>query len=278
MKTIVTHIYPDVDAIASVWLIHRFLPGWDDAEVSFVPAGETLNNQPPDDNPQIIHVDTGLGRFDHHQTSKHTCASQLVLRHLIEENIIKANYHEALERMIGVVTDIDHFQEVFLPDADSDIYDFLLINIIEGLKIKYANDHKIIEIGESLMDGLLQSFFAKVHAEREIKKGLTFDSKWGKTLACESDNEEVVRLAQKKGFSMVIRKSIKKGHLRIKVLPNSKLDLKEIYDVLKSKDLKASWFYHASGHMILNGSAKNPKSIPTKLTLAQAVGIVKKMQ
>ena len=30
---------PDLDAIGSVWVIKKFLPGWKDADVEFVPAG-----------------------------------------------------------------------------------------------------------------------------------------------------------------------------------------------------------------------------------------------
>ena len=39
MKIVVTHTAPDWDAIGSVWLIKRYLPGWQDAKVEFVPAG-----------------------------------------------------------------------------------------------------------------------------------------------------------------------------------------------------------------------------------------------
>ena len=78
MKIIVTHTSPDWDAIGSVWLIKTYLAGWQEAAVEFVPAGtrrkgsEKLSD---DSNPiervgedEIIHVDTGLGPLDHHQT------------------------------------------------------------------------------------------------------------------------------------------------------------------------------------------------------------------
>ena len=44
MKVVVTHSSPDLDAITSVWLIKRFLPGWEDANIQFVPAGERIGN------------------------------------------------------------------------------------------------------------------------------------------------------------------------------------------------------------------------------------------
>ena len=43
MRRIITHKSSDLDAISSVWLLKRFYPNWDGAEVEFVNAGEGLN-------------------------------------------------------------------------------------------------------------------------------------------------------------------------------------------------------------------------------------------
>lgn len=274
MKTIVTHISPDLDAISSVWLIKRFLPEWNNATVEFVPAGETLESKPADADSQVLHVDTGMGKFDHHQTDADTCAAKLVFQYLNEQNYLKPNYVEALERLTDVVNDFDHFKEVFLPDADSDVFDFLLVSLIEGSKAQASSDTEILGLGEKLCDALLQVFFNKTNAEAEIKKGRVFQSKWGKALAIETENEEASRLAQKQGHVLVIRKSPKKGHLRIKALPLPEINLRPVYDLLKAKDPQATWFFHASGHMVLNGSSKNPKSVPTSLSLSEAVKLI----
>jgi hypothetical protein len=82
MKIVVTHASPDWDAITSTWLIKRFLPNWENAKVMFVPAGERIQGskmQVPNNNEEdaiehigddeVIHVDTGMGPLDHHQTS-----------------------------------------------------------------------------------------------------------------------------------------------------------------------------------------------------------------
>ena len=114
MKTIVTHIGPDLDAITSIWLAKTFLPAWEEASLAFVPAGATLEGKPPDDNPEILHVDTGFGTFDHHQTDADTCAAKLVLEYLLEQNEIKKSLQEPLLRMIEVVKDFDHFREIYL--------------------------------------------------------------------------------------------------------------------------------------------------------------------
>src|SRR5579884_3230626 len=89
MKIIVTHASPDMDAITSVWLINRYLQGWEDAEIKYVPAGQRYKSQVPNPKSQVetiekigedevIHVDTGLGPLDHHQTSdQNVCGASL---------------------------------------------------------------------------------------------------------------------------------------------------------------------------------------------------------
>jgi hypothetical protein len=275
MKTIVTHISPDLDAISSIWLIHRFMRGWSNAEVKLVPAGTTLDSKAPDIDPNIIHVDTGFGNFDHHQNNEDTCAAKKVFLHLKNEKTFRPNQVEPVERMIDVVNEIDHFREVFLDEADKDIYDINIVNIIEGMRNQVESPDELITLTENMLDGLQQIFSNKVNAEKEIKNGFIFKSKWGKTLATVTDNEEVVRLAQKKGFSMVIRKNGKNGYLRVKTLPLKKLNLEKLFNILKEKDPKAFWFFHSSGNMILNGSAKNPNTVATKLSLNEVVEIVK---
>jgi len=279
MKTIVTHISPDLDAISSVWLIKRFLPSWHKARVEFVPAGLTLDKQLPDENPDITHVDTGLGRFDHHTDDEDVCAAKKVFLFLKRKNFIKKKLIEPLHRMIKAINDVDHFREVFLPNPDSDIYDFLIVGILNGLRMKFQNDLQLLETGEIILDGILKTFSNKVQAEEEIRRGSTFPTKWGRAIALETDNEESSRLAQKKGYSLVIRKSPKKGHLRIKLLPrpSNQLDLLVLYKLLKQKDSDATWYFHPSGKMILNGTTKNPNTIPTKLTLNEVEKIVKKL-
>lgn len=275
MKTIITHISLDMDAITSTWLIKRFLPEWDTAEIEFVPAGSTFNNMSPDENPNIIHVDTGLGRFDHHQTQEYTSASRLVLEYLIKQGHIAEKKIEPLERMINFVNDIDHFSEVNFPDPTSDRYDFSLHQIIEGLKSTIQIEQKILNLVYILLDTILLIFKKKVRAERDIEKGFIFKNKWGKSIALETSNEEAMKLSMKMGYVLVIRKDAKSGHARIKTLPEKKYDLTPIFKKIKEIDKKGTWFLHISHNMLLNSSSKNPNFVPTPLTLDKLIDIAK---
>ncbi|HLL60716.1 MAG TPA: chromate resistance protein ChrB domain-containing protein [Candidatus Nitrosocosmicus sp.] len=278
MKTIVTHVSPDVDALSSVWLIRKFKRGWENADIAFISQGTTYEDEPVDSDPNVIHVDTGLGKLDHHQNNEDTCAAKKVFEYLRNDGEIKEKFIPTLERMVHIINDIDHFREIFWAEPDSDIYEFSIVSIIEGMKVRIQNDHELAMASEKIFDGILQSFFNKIQAEKEIDSGLIFKSLWGKTLAINSENDEVGQLAQKKGFHMVIRKSLKKGHLKIKLHPILKKNLKKIEKILKKEDPKATWFYHQSGHMLISGSSKSPTSIPTKLPLNRIVEIIKNIQ
>ncbi len=281
MKTIVTHISPDVDAVSSVWLLKRFLPGWGNAQVAFAPAGKTLNNEIVDSDPNILHVDTGMGMLDHHQTDEDTCAAKRTMEYITSQNKnlkfkIKNFPDEALERLVDVVNNIDHFREVYYPDPTADFYDLGLVGILDGLKLIYSkDDQKIVDFSLPALDGIYKTFQNKIWAEQEIKeKGMEFKTKWGKGLAIETINDESVRLAQKQGYILAVRKDPKKGFVRIKALPESGVDFTSCYNIYKEKDKEATWYLHSGKKMILNGSVKNPDSRPTSLTLKEIIEVL----
>jgi hypothetical protein len=222
MKTIVTHVGPDCDAITSIWLVKTFFPGWEEAVLAFVPAGNTLGGKPPDENPEIMHVDTGFGKYDHHQTNEFTCASMRVYDEII-------NMHgkdPALERLLGVINEIDHFREVFFPNPTADFWELSLESQVDGWRLLYAdNPVKVVDLGLNALDGIYKTFQNKVWAEKELKeKGVEFVSQWGKGIGVETSNDEVVHLAQKMGYVIAVRKDPKKGYLRIKALPKDEID------------------------------------------------------
>ncbi len=309
MRIIVVHSSPDLDAITSVWLIKRFLPGWEDATVRFVPAGERVgkwqmtDRESPieiiDDN-KVIHADTGLGPLDHHQTADtNVCAASLtfdfVKRVQGSEFSGKGSKRvkermEAVERMVKVIVDIDHFKEVFWKDSTADYHEFSLVGILDGLKIqKPDQDGYYVDFVVQCLDAVLHEFENRIWAEREIsEKGKKFKTRFGYGMGFETINDTVIKLSQKMGYIIVVRKDPRKGYVRIKARPsqtqNSKLktqnldiDLTLVYEKLKKIDPDATWFLHVGRKMLLNGSVKNPKMRPTKLSLDDIIKILEKI-
>lgn len=294
MKIIVAHASPDLDAISSAWVIKRFLQGWEDAQIKYVPAGETINGKIPE-NPiekigedEIIHVDTGLGPLDHHQTqSDAVCAASVTWKYIKKsfgqrnENLREEKI-EAVDRMIKVVTDIDHFKEVFWKDPTADHYEFNLVGILDGLKImKPDRDDYYTQFVMEALDGILHEFENRIWAEKEIKEnGKIFETRFGKGIGFETINDTVIKLAQKMGYVLVVRKDPRKGYVRIKTLPKTDkvdADLTLVHEQLKKMDPEATWFLHIGKKMLLNGTTKNPKMKPTKLSLNDIIKVLEKI-
>ncbi len=278
MKTLVTHISPDMDASTSCWLILKYLPEWQDATLAFVPTGSTLNGMPPDQDPDIIHVDTGLGRFDHHQFKEKLSASLVIFKYLKENKHIKIYDLEALERLVSLVNVIDNFGEVHFPDPTSDVYDFTIYQLIEGLKPTLPGNEDMVKFVSTALEGILQVLKNKIRAEKEIPEGIVIQTTWGKALVIESKNEELVKLGQKMGFVLVARKDPVRGFIRIKCLPEDKYDLTLLYEEIKKIEKSGNWFLHASKHMLLNGSSKNPDFFkPSSLSLQDLIALISKI-
>jgi len=277
MKTVVTHISPDLDAIASSWLIKRYLPGWESAEHAFVPAGSTYEGRGPDADDDIIHVDTGLGKFDHHQFKERSSATKKVYDYLSESNLIKSRDSEAIHEMTEFVTEIDNFGEVHFPDPTNIRYSFCLHEFIYPLRSILTSDHELMSAVMLVLDSILYTVKNAIKAEEEIKEGAVFQTRFGKTLVIETKNEAAVKFALKKGYELVIRRDPENETVRIKTQPNDKYDLTPLHAIIIQKDPQATWFLHASKNMLLNGSSKSPDSVPSKLTLPQLIAIIKKV-
>ena len=128
-----------------------------------------------------------------------------------------------------------------------------------------------------ILDSILFTVKNNVKAEGEIREGAVLTTPWGKTLIMETQNEAAVKYALKKGFDMVVRRDPENHTVRIKTQPDPKFDLTPLYDKMLKVDKDATWFLHASKNMLLNGSSKNPNSVPSSLALPQLIALLKEM-
>jgi hypothetical protein len=287
-----------MDAIASIWLIKKFLPGWENAFAKFVPAGDRVGDAAKGQSfdyaiekigkDEYIQADTGMGPLDHHQTqSNKVCAATLTFD-FVKQSLLAYNPPinpekvEALGRLVNYVLEVDHFQEVFRPDSLADYNDFSVVNILDGLKLEKPNqDDYYVTFISNCLDALLHDFENKIWAEREIRQnGIKFETKWGKGLGIESINDSVIKLAQLMGYVIAVRRDPRKGYVRIKTKPNKNdgdkgIDLTLTCEQLKKMDPDATWFLHVSKKMLLNGTPKNPKMKPTKLPLNAIIEVLK---
>ena len=278
MKKIVTHINPDLDAVASVWLILRFLPGWQEAEIDFCPAGETLENEPADVDEDVLYVDTGLGRLDHHQTSEYLSAARLCLDYVVEKRRgkqLSLLNEEALGRMVEVVTQVDNARDLNWKEVGAARHDFYLHNIIGGIRGMAGSDQETMDHGLKALDAVFHNLKNRIRAEEEIKNGVEFKTPWGKALAVETGNEQVLWEGEKAGYCLVVKKDPKEGGVRIYSRWDTDVDLTKVYNKVRKLDPESDWFLHSSKKLLLN-AASGKKMQPTKLSLKEMMEVLGK--
>ena len=165
IRLLITHQNPDEDAIAACWLFMGFGgQPFTSAELYFVPAGETISDETLRakgvDRDETVHVDTGMGPYDHHQPDNtlHDSATERVYNYLAFGNsAIKED--KALKRMVAVITDIDHFGNCWWPEAANDRYNFMLEELLRGLRgARSFTDHELVNFGIICLDGIYNRF------------------------------------------------------------------------------------------------------------------------
>ena len=285
-KLIVTHHAPDLDAIGASWLLKTFdAQHYGNAKFAFVNPGSTIKSSEVEkleiDTDDVTHVDTGLGKFDHHQPERghdHSSAASLVFEYLCQIHPDLEDDH-ALDILVDFITEIDHFGEIYWPEADHDRYNFMLHEIIRGLEfVGIHNDESQLHFGFTCLDGIYSALKQHVKAKDILKnKAEYFQTKLGKCMAVETKNDDTLKLAQKYGAVIAIRKDSSGGHIRIKARPDAELDLKDLADEIKLIDSTGTWYYHASGKMLINGSRKHRQQKASPLSLEQVIELVKKV-
>jgi len=275
MKKIITHVNPDLDAVCAVWLLKRFLPGWQEAEIDFVMADE---KQFEKENENLVLVDVGLGKLDHHQLSERLSASKLCWDYIKKErkdSPLGDLDNQSVERLVAVVTEIDNACDLSWAEATDDRYQFYLHNLIEGWRELPLNDIEVVEEGFKMLDTIFTNLKNKIRAEEEMAKAKIFQTQWGKGVGVESGNKHFLIFAETKGYQVAFIKNPKNGAVRIHAQPSSKVDLTKIYNKVKKLDPKSDWFLHSSKKMLLN-MASVAKMRPTKLSLEEIIEILKK--
>lgn len=281
---IVTHHAPDLDACGAVWLLKRFVgQHFADAKIVFVNPGETISLEAAEEMGcqlhEVTHVDTGLGEFDHHQPDRGLLpisASSLVYDHVVKIHPDQADNH-ALTTLVKLISHIDHFGEASWPEAEHERYCLMIHDLIRGAEfVDPHNDDSQLHFGLQCLDHAYAVLVQFLKARELIESdGIIFSTRFGECLAIETKNDDTIKVAQKKGYQLVIKKDPEQGNARIKARPDAPFDLRPIADAITKVDTKGTWYYHPSGKMLLNGSQKHRNQTATPLSLSELIELVK---
>ncbi len=260
-STIVGHVYPDLDCLAAMWMLRRW-GGYADAALQFVPAGTTLHNHPADADPDIIHVDTGNGRFDHHMTADTSLsAAELVRRTVAADDTV-------LERMVDVITLLDHARAEGGTAPN-------IVDLIEGLNLLYVDQPEAVATAAFVTLDAWHAREAK-HARLEaaFDNRVEFDTPWGFAIAMESPDGGSSRLAFREGAVLYIYRD-GKGNVGVVARSRSAVDLSQVLRDLKRLDPDADWYLHPSKRLLVCGTPKAPPKKPSRLSLDELVGVLR---
>ena len=257
--TLVTHVHPDIDALLGTWILARF-GGFTKVDLVFVPVGRRV-----DGKQNILHVDTGLIDFDHHDRDDFTCAAKLVYDKLFHD---KTN--PAVATLVNYALKTDWY---LLRDDENSA--FSLNSIIEGLNALHPNDpHHVAARVFETFDGLYLNLSLRLKAEEEYVKGFEFKSPWGKGFAVESSMPGIRELAYQKGAQIFVFVDPVKGYRGYKARSQAGIDFSELYNLVKGLEPEADWFLHSSRELLLCGSDKAPDRKLSSLTLDELVRLL----
>ncbi len=263
-EIIVGHLAPDLDCLTAIWILVRF-GNVHNAKLVFVPAGTTLHDAPPDSDPCIIHVDTGGGRFDHHDRSDLSLsASELVRRFVVPDDA-------PLKRLVDRVTQLDN---VTVPSEQRSAF-FNINDLINGYNALFPNyPHHVAQAMMPNLDAWYEHEVRQLRLERAFAQRLEFDTRWGLGIAMQSDDGGSSRLAYSRGAVLYAYRD-GRGYMGIAAQSRSDVDLEPIYFDLQRVDSSADWFLHPNRRLLLCGTPKAPPRQRSRLSLEELVNVIK---
>jgi hypothetical protein len=260
--TIVGHLAPDLDCLTAIWILIRF-GGGAHSDLEFVAAGQTWQNQPVDTNPRVVHVDTGGGRFDHHQrNARDLCAAELVRRAV-------APGDAALHRMVRQVCQIDNARA---PAGEQGFFN--ITSLIAGYNLLFPNrPHHVAQAMLPNLDAWHEHEARQIRLEAAFARRLEFETPWGLGIAMESDDGGSSKLAYRHGAVLYVYRD---GHgwMGVAAQSRSNVDLSPVYHDLRKIDGGADWYLHPNHRLLLCGSATSPARVPSRLTLPELVSVI----
>lgn len=267
MKILVTHINPHLDDIMAIWLFKKFHPNFKDAKVEYISASRDKTGEETEDK---FFIGTGGGKFDEHKEGLETCAGTLVYEYLKKKNYIPKD--EVLKKALDKLTEWNCLIDTGkAPDSQFD--EFSIQAFIRAKDGSTEGSNKSLELGIEILERVLIVLKRREQSYKDWGKRVEFVSKFGKSFAVESDTVDREFCREQEGdlFLMYNPK-----HKSVQYFtPSFKIDLKPIYDKVKSLDPEATWFLHQSHHMVICGSSSAPDSKPTKLSFEQLIEAAK---
>ena len=292
---VVTHHNPDTDAIACIWFVDRFLAAdGKKTDIRYVRAGERL---PISEGTgfNVIHVDTGFGKFDQHEKNLHGASSfQLLVQH----------FEYADDPGVKPILVLTQVTDSAKPVDDCSVHNvFKALAGIYKLEGTKDTDWDAV-VGHALTDLDALCSFHRIRAEgRETfkERGKMEERASGIRLGVLMFEPRLRDGAYNAGADVAVwmqrQKGTKRFYVGIQVKDGSSVKLGDVVvalrwaearkrnlsipgsEVIRMGTLKElpSWFIHDSNKLILSGSKGHPLSEEdcTLLSVSEILRIVR---
>ena len=250
---LVGHRAPDLDCLAALWLLRRW-GGYADSAVEFVAAG----SRHPDAD--AVHVDTGGGTFDHHQTSDTALSSAELVRRAVRAD------DWPLEQLILAVTADDHARA-------GDGTPLRARDLVTGLNARYPNDPtQVLATMEANFEAWYAAATIREDQRRAFAERIEFETPWGLGVAVESTAGVASRDAY--GMGAVLFAYRDQHGMGVAAQAQSAVDLSRVYAELGRIDPQADWYLHPNRRLLLCGSPKAPPRVPSALSLDALIDLL----
>lgn len=272
MKILVTHINPHLDDILAIWLFRKFHTEFKEAKLEFLSAakeGVTFEGKQVDSDPEVIHFGIGRGKFDEHKGDIGQSAGSLVWQEIKAGGLAPKDRIElgAYEELVAWNNLIDTGQA-----PSYEFSEFSVQALIRPLDSKPETSKKAIELGEEILDRILNVLKRKQQSVLDWEKRQEFETKFGKTVAVSSETVDRAFCKRQEGDLFIIYNPKYKS---VQYFTPGDTNLEPIYQKAKSLDPEATWYFHQSRHIIICGSHSAPGSQPTKLSFEELIDLVK---
>jgi len=243
--TMVSHINPDVDLCACAWACKA-------KTVILIPAN--AKELPPDMPASVVVLDHDLGL----KGDKKNCA------------------FASFVKKEGIAVSPDLLEEINEQDTTGKVEKprFSLAAILAALRKINTSDQECIALMGKILEGINSLWLDRTTALKIIQRGETVETKSGeKFLILKEETGPMVGIvANEQGFSGALYKN--EESLGITRYPG-----RDIPDLTKIKKFvnEEGWFFHPQGFLACRGSRKAPATSPSKYSLEDIKGWVKKL-
>jgi len=291
IKTIVTHEYPDLDAIMSIWLLRRYgndlFPGVATAKLEFLPAQRFYGKG--DEITDTIVVDIEGGHFDHHGPEKSTkCSAMLIAEYL------SLGKKTSLAKMIRYVNLVDTTGKASSTIPDPLLLLFSIGEMIKGWHSLNGSDFvRTVNLVCQCLDAINETERLWLSAKSDSENAIVVQGGSIKVIGLSSDSTSAMKVGRSLYADVVVVKD-SNGHVGITATSGIKWKEPDLTPTIRMLRLVESslssnhysidqlsevgdllgWFFHSSRVIISCGGPKARNRQPTLMTLSEICSLV----